>query len=75
MTFTDPWVPRFPRMRKHKFDLTSVALTPETLAAQDAAIILTHHSDTDYTMIRQHCPLVIDTRGQYRERPDNVVRA
>jgi len=75
ITYSDPWVPTFPRMRKHKFDLTSVDLTPETLASQDAAIVLTHHSDVDYAMIQKHSAVVIDTRGQYREDFDNVVRA
>ena len=75
VAYSDPWVPTFPRMRKHKFDLTSVDLTPETLASYDAAVLLTNHSDFDYAMIQKHSAVVVDTRGKYRDDFDNVVRA
>ena len=74
--YSDSNVPVFPRMREHQFDLTSVALTPETVAAYDAVVLLTDHSDFDYDMIRDHAALLIDTRGKYRARPaDNISRA
>ncbi|HUM37707.1 MAG TPA: UDP-N-acetyl-D-glucosamine dehydrogenase, partial [Anaerolineae bacterium] len=39
----------------------SVALTPETLAAADAVIIVTGHHAVDYTAVLEHAPLVIDS--------------
>jgi UDP-N-acetyl-D-glucosamine dehydrogenase len=75
VAYSDPWVPTFPRMRKHTFDLTSVTLTPQTLAEYDAAVLLTNHSDFDYAMIQKHSAVVVDTRGTYRDDFDNVVRA
>jgi len=53
--YSDPNVPVFPEMREHSFDLSSVDLTPETLAGFDAVILLTDHTDFDYDLIRP-CP-------------------
>lgn len=75
VAYSDPCVPKFPRMRQHRFDLESVDLGPEMLAGYDAAILLTDHSAFDYGMIREHAPLLVDTRGKYREEFANVVRA
>lgn len=72
--YSDPNVPVFPEMREHDFDLSSVDLSPETLAGFDAVILLTDHTDFDYDMIKQHAPILIDTRGKFRGQ-DDVVRA
>lgn len=73
--YSDPNVPVFPKMREHRFDLKSVELTPETLASYDCVVLLTDHSGFDYGLIQESAPLVIDTRGRYREPAANVVRA
>jgi UDP-N-acetyl-D-glucosamine dehydrogenase len=73
--YSDPYAPSFPKMREHKFDLESVELTPENLAAYDAIVLLTDHSDFDYDAILEHSQLVVDTRGKYREDHAKVVRA
>ncbi|WP_306048653.1 nucleotide sugar dehydrogenase [Oceaniradius stylonematis] len=74
IAYSDPNVPVFPDMREHDFDLSSVDLTPEVLAGFDAVILLTDHSDFDYDMIRANAPILVDTRGRYRDDAD-VVRA
>ena len=74
VAYSDPNVPVFPEMREHDFDLTSVDLTPESLASYDAVILLTDHTDFDYDMIREHAPIVVDTRGKFRG-DTGVVRA
>lgn len=74
VSYSDANVPVFPNMREHQFDLSSVDLTPQTLAEFDAVILLTDHTDFDYEMIRKHSALLIDTRGKYRDDP-KVVRA
>ncbi|MBZ2207321.1 nucleotide sugar dehydrogenase [Massilia soli] len=73
--YSDPHVPHFPRMREHRFDLSSVALTPASIASFDVLLIATSHSAFDYELLRQHAQLIIDTRGVYRERLPNVVKA
>jgi UDP-N-acetyl-D-glucosamine dehydrogenase len=72
--YSDPYVPVFPEMREHNFDLSSVNLTADTIASYDAVILLTDHSDFDYDLIAEHSDILIDTRGRYwRTHPDAEV--
>ncbi|NGM44577.1 nucleotide sugar dehydrogenase [Rhodobacter sp. SGA-6-6] len=73
--YSDPHVPVFPKMREHRFDLSSVQLTPESLAGYDAVVLTTNHDGFDYEMIRTHSRLIIDSRGIYREPQENIVKA
>lgn len=73
--YSDPNVPVFPKMRDHKFDLSSVNLTPEMIESYDAVVLLTDHSDFDYASILENAKLLVDTRGKYRESHPNVVKA
>ena len=75
LSYADPHVPVFPKMREHCFDLSATPLTPDTLQAQDAVILATDHAAFDYKLIKEHAPLIIDTRGVYRETAHNIVRA
>jgi len=73
--YSDPHVPRFPTMRRYRYDLRSVELTPETLGRYDAVLIATNHDAFDYEMIRAHARLIVDARGVYRERQALIIRA
>jgi len=75
ISYSDPHVPRFLPMRKHAFDLESVPLTPETLAATDCVLLATDHDRFDYDLIKAHAPLIVDTRGRYHEPAAHIVRA
>lgn len=63
ISYHDPHVPKFPEMRKHDIDLVSVPLTAETLAAQDAVLVITHHDAVDWNLVGSHAKLVVDTRN------------
>jgi len=73
--YSDPHVPVFPRMRAHRFDLSSVPLSPETVATYDLVLLATDHDAVDYRMVREHARLIVDTRGVYLEPAANVVKA
>lgn len=75
ISYSDPHVPVFPKMREHEFDLTSVELTAQTLAEADCVLIATNHKNFDYEMIRQKARLIIDTRGVYSEAEAHIVKA
>ena len=75
ISYADPHVPRFLPMRKHDFDLESVPLTAETLAATDCVLLATDHDRFDYDLIKAHAPLIVDTRGRYREPAVHIVHA
>lgn len=75
IAYSDPHVPVFPKMREHRFDLSSVELTPDTLQKYDCVIIATNHDRFDYEMLKQNARLLIDTRGVYTTPSENVIKA
>jgi UDP-N-acetyl-D-glucosamine dehydrogenase len=75
VAYSDPHVAKFPKMREHHFNLTSIDLTPKTLASFDAVVLLTDHSGFDYEMILNNSSLIIDTRGKYRDIQPNVIKS
>lgn len=75
ISYSDPHVPRFPRMREHHFDLSSVELDEQTLQGVDCVVLATDHAKFDYALIQTNAKLIVDTRGAYRAPADNVVKA
>jgi len=73
--YSDPHVPVFPVMRKYKFDMRSVELTPQTLSLYDCVLLATDHDAFDYELIRKCAKLIVDTRGVYGEPSANIVKA
>ena len=63
VAYHDPHVPVLPPTRKYNFELRSVKLTTETVAAYDAILIATNHAAVDYELLRQHARLIVDTRN------------
>ena len=75
LSYSDPYIPVFRKMRKYHFDLESVDVTPEVLRGTDCVLLATNHDAFDYDMILENAPLIVDTRGVYREPRANVVKA
>lgn len=77
--YSDPYIKATWKMRHYDLKLTSVDLTPETLASYDAVVISTNHSAFDYELIAEHAKLVVDTRDAMRlyapTMGDRLVRA
>ena len=76
VSYHDPNIPILPRTRRHpdKAGTASVQLSAETLGAHDAVVIVTNHTAVDYGLVVRHAPLVVDTRGVFREQA-GVVKA
>lgn len=75
VAYSDPHVAVFPKMREYHFELESEALTAENLASFDAVVLATDHDKFDYELIKQHAPLIIDSRGKYRAPADHIIKA
>ena len=75
ISYSDPHIDQFPRMREHHFDLTSVALTPQSLAEVDCVLLATDHTKFDYAQIKAHAKLIVDSRGKYLESAEHIFRA
>jgi UDP-N-acetyl-D-glucosamine dehydrogenase len=66
VSYNDPHVPVLPPVRGHAIRLESVALTPETLKAQDCVLVVTDHAAYDWEFLAAHAALIVDTRGALR---------
>jgi UDP-N-acetyl-D-glucosamine dehydrogenase len=75
ISYSDPHVPVFPKMRKHQFNLKSVQLTADNIGNYDFVLLATNHDAFDYDLIKKHAKLIIDTRGVYLSPSNNVVKA
>ncbi len=64
--YSDPYLPVAPKTRKFNFDLTSVELTANNIAAFDLVLLSTDHDDFDYDFIHRNAKCIIDTKGRYR---------
>ncbi|MBI5682566.1 MAG: nucleotide sugar dehydrogenase [Deltaproteobacteria bacterium] len=61
--YNDPYIPKAPKMRRHKINKESVLLTKENLAGYDCIVIATDHSSYDAEFIVNNSNLIIDTRN------------
>ncbi|TLF45510.1 nucleotide sugar dehydrogenase [Halomonas urmiana] len=75
VAYSDPHVSIFPKMREHYFELASVELTAQSLASYDAVVLATDHDRFDFNLIKAHAPLIIDSRGIYRDAADHIIKA
>lgn len=75
IAYSDPHIPVFPKMREHQFNLSSVPLNANALKQYDCVLLATDHDLFDYQMIKENAPLIVDTRGRYKERAEKIVRA
>jgi UDP-N-acetyl-D-glucosamine dehydrogenase len=77
VSYHDPFIPKAPAMRTWPDlpPMESEPLTAATLRELDAAVLVTDHDGVDYALVAEHAPLVVDTRGVYREARANVVKA
>ncbi|MEZ6140707.1 MAG: nucleotide sugar dehydrogenase [Zavarzinella sp.] len=76
--YHDPYIPVLPKMRRWPhLRMESSPYQREILAAQDAVIVVTDHSDIDYQLLCDAAPLVIDTRNATKscQHHNNVFRA
>jgi UDP-N-acetyl-D-glucosamine dehydrogenase len=73
--YCDPYFPQFPKMRRHRFNLESRALSAEMLREFDCVVIGVDHDCFDYELIFSTAPLVVDTRGRAKEENEHIFRA
>lgn len=75
VSYHDNWVPTFPKMREHSFDLQSIELNETNLKSFDLILIATNHSSIDYDLIARHGKIIVDTRGIYRANFSGLIKA
>ena len=61
--YHDPYVPVLNSGPGFPHSMESVPLDEEAVANSDLVLIVTDHSDVDYSMVARYAPLVVDTRN------------
>jgi UDP-N-acetyl-D-glucosamine dehydrogenase len=74
VSYHDPHIPVAPSMRSWPDlpPMESQPLTGESLQSVDATILITDHKAVDYDLVLENAPLIIDTRGVYRDHNGKV---
>ena len=75
IAYSDPHISVFPVMREHRFKLTSIQLTAESLSSFDCVLLATDHDKFDYELIKENAKLIVDSRGRYLAAADHIVKA
>ncbi len=77
VAYHDPHVEKLPRARAFPElpELASEPLTEERLAAADAVVVVTHHRAVNFSFVRRHARLVVNTRGVFRDAWPDLVKA
>ena len=77
ISYHDPHITKAPKMRSWPGlpQLESVRLSKEVLNEQDLVVIVTAHSNIDYEFIQQESRTVVDSRGVYSKKYNNVIKA
>lgn len=75
VSYSDPHVPIFPKMREHHFDLASLTINEKTIATFDCIILATDHDDFDYELLARNANIIIDTRGKFDTANRNIFTA
>ena len=73
VSYNDPYFPFIGKGRKYELQMKCVPV--EDVDKYDCVLIVTDHSDYDYSTIVQHASLVVDTRNATKGiHSDNIVR-
>lgn len=75
VSYCDPHVPIFPKMRDYNFKFKSVVLNADLIASVDAVVVATNHDCFDYDLIKENAKLIIDSRGVFRQPSEKIVKA
>jgi len=75
ISYSDPHISVFPKLRNYTCELKSLELTPETVREFDLILLATNHDLFDYEMIQEHAKVIVDSRGVYQSDSEKIIRA
>ena len=75
LSYHDPHVPVFPKMRDHNFNMKSININSNKLKFFDLVLIAADHDLIDYKLVLKNSSLIVDTRGVYKNSNKKVFRA
>jgi UDP-N-acetyl-D-glucosamine dehydrogenase len=73
--YSDPHISKFPKMREHYFDLSSIDINASVLSGYDCVLLATDHDSFDYELIKNNAKLIVDSRGKFLEPESHIIKA
>jgi UDP-N-acetyl-D-glucosamine dehydrogenase len=71
--YTDKYISKVPKLRDFDIKLKSIQLNKKKIREFDIIIIVTDHDYFDYKLIMDNAKLIVDTRGVYKIKADNIL--
>lgn len=72
--YSDPYLPNFPKSRKHDFNLKSIDINNEKIQTYDLVLVATDHDKFDFDLIKKSAKIIVDSRGRYNKE-ENIFPA
>ena len=73
--YSDPYIPKLPKTRKHYFSKKSVELTKENIKKYTILILITDHDKFNYLKISKYSTFIVDCRGKYKPKTNKIILA
>ena len=73
--YSDPYVKEISGLRNYSFKMKSIKISSKILKSFDAAFIVTDHDKFNYSKIRKNSKILVDTRGVYKKKYENIISA
>lgn len=75
VSYSDPFVPELTSLHDKIYDLKSELVSEEMIGTYDCILLATDHDSFDYALIEMGAKLIVDTRGRFLEKRQNIVKA
>jgi UDP-N-acetyl-D-glucosamine dehydrogenase len=72
ISYSDPFIPK---IYINGISMNSVVISPKVISEFELVLLATDHSTFDYKMIIKNSKVLVDTRGAYSEKSENLVQA
>ena len=71
--YHDPFVHIIKNLRNYDISMQTVKISPKKIKKFDIVILVTDHDNLDYTSLKRHSNLLVDTRGVFKKNYPNII--
>jgi len=75
VAYSDPFVPILTSPRNQILELTSLSLDKRIIEYFDCILLATDHDCFNYKLIEDHANMIVDARGRFLEKKENIIKA
>jgi UDP-N-acetyl-D-glucosamine dehydrogenase len=75
VSYSDPFIPTLTSPHDKIYDLKSELVSEGMIGTYDCILLATDHDSFDYALIEMGAKLIVDTRGRFLEKRENIIKA